>query len=69
MGHIKREHLDSAYVAYPKLNFQDDYDVFFNPLIKKIERNKVENNILSRSKSLLLSKMSKVESLETEQVL
>ena len=68
MGHIKREHLDSAYVSYPKLNFQDDYDGFFNPLINKIERNKVENNILSSSKSLLLSKMSKVESLKIEQV-
>lgn len=68
MGHIKREHLDSAYVAYPKHNFQDDFDNFFTPIIENIERNKIENSILSKSKSVLLSKMSKVESLENIKV-
>ena len=69
MGHIKREHLDSAYVAYPKHNFQNDFDNFFTPMIENIERKKIENNILLMSKSVLLSKMSKVDSPKTEQVL
>ena len=65
MGHIKREHLDSAYVAYPKHNFQHDFDNFFTPIIENLERKKIENNILLMSKSVLLSKMSKVEPLKT----
>ena len=68
MGHIKREHLDSAYVAYPKHNFQHDFDNFFTPIIENLERKKIENNILLMSKSVLLSKMSKVESLENIEV-
>lgn len=69
MGHIKREHLDSAYVSYPTHNFKEDFDKFFNPIIKMITVKKLENNILSESKSILLSKMSTVEQLKTEQTI
>jgi len=59
MGHIKREHLDNAIVAYPK-NL-DSYNNSFESIIKRIETNKLKNNKLSDLKDLLLSKMTKVE--------
>jgi type I restriction enzyme, S subunit len=58
MGHIKREHLDSAFVAFPKCNLQKKFNQFFTPLLKSIERNKIENNTLLKLKLILLSKMS-----------
>jgi len=60
MGHIKREHLEKAFVLIPKLETYQIMDEKFEILIKRIIEIKLEIRKLSKLRDLLLSKMTKV---------
>ncbi len=67
MGHIKREHLDNAYVSYPK-DGPKKFNFCFEHILNKIISNKLFNNKLNEAKDLLLAKMTKVEEVKKEVV-
>jgi len=60
MGHIKREHLDNSFISYPNENF-NSFNAIFEPLISKVESNKLETQTLKELQSLLLAKMTQQE--------
>ena len=60
MGHIKREHLEKAFVLIPKLETYHIMDEKFEILIKRIIEIKLEIRKLSKLRDLHLSKMTKV---------
>lgn len=59
MGHIKREHLDNSFVSYPNRGF-DSLEMHFEPILSKIESNKLEIQKLKQLQTLLLAKMTQV---------
>lgn len=69
MGHIKREHLDNSFVFLSSPIIKNEGNQIFNPIINRILNLKIESNYLLELKTILLAKMSKVESLKTEEVL
>ncbi|QIJ89365.1 Type I restriction-modification system, specificity subunit S [Mesoflavibacter sp. HG96] len=66
MGHIKREHLDNAFVTFPKKSL-NSFNFSFESILNKVEKIKLKNNKLIELKKLLLSKMTNVD-VEKEMV-
>ena len=66
---INNDNISQIKIPYPPDNILSEFNKKIKPLFNLIDQKLIENKILARIETLLLSKISKVESLKTEQVL